>query len=59
MSDLNVRFRTTMGDIGPFHFTPATTVAGLKDRLLSEWPKGMLAAVGCNMTLCAVCVAAS
>ncbi|KAK9800228.1 hypothetical protein WJX73_001307 [Symbiochloris irregularis] len=36
---VDVRFRHTQGDVGPFKFTGSTNVQSLKDKLLSEWPK--------------------
>ena len=39
-SGFNIRFRHVAGDIGPFLFPKATTVLGLKERLMQEWPTG-------------------
>ncbi|KAL6533507.1 Membrane-anchored ubiquitin-fold protein 3 [Orobanche minor] len=37
---VELKFRLYDGsDIGPFHFSPETTVALLKDRVVAEWPK--------------------
>lgn len=38
---VDVRFRHTQGDVGPFKVPASTSVQSLKDRLLIEWPKGM------------------
>lgn len=38
---VDVRFRHTQGDVGPFKFTGSTDVQSLKDKLLIEWPKGV------------------
>lgn len=37
-----VRFRHTLGDVGPFQFSRASLIGALKDKLLQEWPSGML-----------------
>ena len=39
---LNIRFRHTQGDIGPLKLPSSTTVQAVKERLLSQWPKGEL-----------------
>ena len=39
---LNIRFRHTQGDIGPLKLATSTTVQAVKERLLSQWPKGEL-----------------
>lgn len=36
---VDVRFRHTQGDVGPFKVPASTSVQSLKDRLLIEWPK--------------------
>ncbi|XP_010556298.1 PREDICTED: membrane-anchored ubiquitin-fold protein 4 [Tarenaya hassleriana] len=37
---VELKFRLYDGsDIGPFHYSPAATVATLKDRIISHWPK--------------------
>ncbi|CAN1838978.1 Membrane-anchored ubiquitin-fold protein 4 [Linum perenne] len=37
---LEVRFRLyDATDIGPFRYSPASTVAVLKERIVAEWPK--------------------
>ncbi|CAI9111631.1 OLC1v1011894C2 [Oldenlandia corymbosa var. corymbosa] len=37
---VELKFRLYDGsDIGPFRYSPASTVAMLKERVLSEWPK--------------------
>lgn len=38
---LEIKFRLTDGsDIGPKAFPDATTVAALKETVISEWPRG-------------------
>ncbi|KAD7479623.1 hypothetical protein E3N88_02759 [Mikania micrantha] len=40
---LELKFRLLDGsDIGPFRYSPASTVAMLKERIVAEWPKGTL-----------------
>ncbi|KAK1410022.1 hypothetical protein QVD17_36554 [Tagetes erecta] len=37
---LEIKFRLLDGsDIGPFRYSPASTVAMLKERIVAEWPK--------------------
>ncbi|XP_009624121.1 membrane-anchored ubiquitin-fold protein 3 [Nicotiana tabacum] len=37
---LEVKFRLFDGsDVGPFRFSPASTIAMLKERIVAEWPK--------------------
>ncbi|KAJ0771770.1 putative Ubiquitin-like domain superfamily, UBL3-like, ubiquitin domain-containing protein [Helianthus annuus] len=37
---LELKFRLLDGsDIGPFMYPPASTVAMLKERIVTEWPK--------------------
>ncbi|WMV15263.1 hypothetical protein MTR67_008648 [Solanum verrucosum] len=37
---IEVKFRLFDGsDVGPFRFSPASTVAMLKERIVAEWPK--------------------
>ncbi|CAN4080417.1 unnamed protein product [Withania somnifera] len=37
---VEVKFRLFDGsDVGPFRFSPANTIAMLKDRLVADWPK--------------------
>ncbi|KAI3520654.1 hypothetical protein L2E82_33205 [Cichorium intybus] len=37
---LELKFRLLDGsDIGPFRYSPASTVAMLKERIVAEWPK--------------------
>ncbi|KAI4387903.1 hypothetical protein MLD38_000290 [Melastoma candidum] len=37
---IELKFRLYDGtDIGPFHYPPSSTVASLKDRIFSDWPK--------------------
>lgn len=38
---VQVRFRHTAGDLGPFQFPETASVQSLKDRVFAEWPKGM------------------
>lgn len=38
---IELKFRLYDGsDIGPFRYSPASTVAMLKERIVTEWPKG-------------------
>lgn len=38
---IQLKFRIYDGtDIGPFRYSPSSTVATLKDRVVSDWPKG-------------------
>ncbi len=37
---VQVRFRHTAGDLGPFQFSESASVQSLKDRVFAEWPKG-------------------
>lgn len=38
---IELKFRLYDGsDIGPFRYSPASTVAMLKERIVAEWPKG-------------------
>lgn len=38
---VELKFRLYDGsDIGPFRYSPASTVAMLKERIVTEWPKG-------------------
>ena len=38
---IELKFRLYDGsDIGPFQYSPASTVAMLKERIVAEWPKG-------------------
>lgn len=40
---VELKFRLYDGsDVGPFQYSPTATVAMLKERLVSEWPKGEL-----------------
>ncbi|CAN4079070.1 unnamed protein product [Withania somnifera] len=37
---IELKFRLYDGsDIGPFRYSPASTIAMLKDRILADWPK--------------------
>lgn len=39
---VELKFRLYDGsDIGPFRYSPASTVAMLKERIVAEWPKGL------------------
>jgi hypothetical protein len=38
---VELKFRLFDGsDIGPFRYSPTSTVSMLKERIFSEWPKG-------------------
>ena len=38
---VELKFRLYDGsDIGPFRYSPASTVAMLKERIVADWPKG-------------------
>lgn len=38
---IELKFRLYDGsDIGPFRYSPASTIAMLKERIVAEWPKG-------------------
>lgn len=38
---VELKFRLYDGsDIGPFQYSPTSTVAMLKERIVAEWPKG-------------------
>lgn len=40
---VELKFRLYDGsDIGPFRYSPASTVAMLKERIVAEWPKGQM-----------------
>ena len=40
---VELKFRLYDGsDVGPFHYSPTATVGMLKERIVSEWPKGEL-----------------
>lgn len=36
-----VRCRHALGDIGPCSFSTTASIASVKERLLTEWPKGL------------------
>lgn len=36
---IQIRFRSTNGDVGPFTFTEEQTIQECKDKLFAEWPK--------------------
>lgn len=39
---IEVKFRLADGtDIGPSKYSPATSVASLKGKILTQWPKGL------------------
>ncbi len=40
--DIELRFRHTSGDVGPLKCAGTMSVGAVKERLLSEWPKGGL-----------------
>lgn len=35
---INIRFRSTSGDVGPFPFSETVLIQALKDKLFAEWP---------------------
>lgn len=38
---VELKFRLYDGsDMGPFRYSPASTVSMLKERIVAEWPKG-------------------
>lgn len=38
---VELKFRLYDGsDVGPFQYSPTATVSMLKERIVSEWPKG-------------------
>lgn len=38
---VELKFRLYDGsDIGPFRYSPASTIAMLKDRIFADWPRG-------------------
>lgn len=39
-SEIQIRFRHTSGDVGPFAFPPSSTVLSLKERVIQEWQSG-------------------
>ena len=41
---LSLRFRHTQGDVGPLKFGSDTSVLGVKERLVTEWPTSELLA---------------
>lgn len=59
---VELKFRLYDGsDIGPFRYSPASTVAMLKERIVTEWPKGqnfetLLFLLGCQ-GICSLCKA--
>ena len=38
--EYSIRFRHTLGDLGPFQFDPSTNIQSVKDQLFSGWPSG-------------------
>ncbi|CAN0925026.1 Membrane-anchored ubiquitin-fold protein 4 [Linum grandiflorum] len=49
---VELKFRLYDGtDIGPFRYSPASTVAVLKERIVAEWPKGLYCTWSCNLTV--------
>ena len=39
---VEVKFRLYDGsDMGPFKYSPGSTVAQLKEKIVAEWPKGL------------------
>jgi hypothetical protein len=60
---IELKFRLADGtDIGPSKYSPATTVASLKGKILAQWPKGLyvnlfssfLTPITINFHVCAV-----
>lgn len=40
---IEVKFRLSDGsDIGPSKYSPTTTVAALKEKILAQWPRGWI-----------------
>lgn len=37
---VSLRFRHTLGDIGPFQVDTGASIANVKDELFSRWPAG-------------------
>jgi hypothetical protein len=50
--ELQIRFRHTLGDIGPFSFEDNSTVQSVKELVFSKWPTGL----NCCMYSVARCV---
>ncbi|KVI09203.1 hypothetical protein Ccrd_012374 [Cynara cardunculus var. scolymus] len=51
---LELKFRLLDGsDIGPFRYSPASTVAMLKERIVAEWPKDADLWIGNDMLVSA------
>lgn len=39
---VEIKFRLYDGsDMGPFRYSPASTITMLKERIVAEWPKGL------------------
>jgi hypothetical protein len=38
---VQLRFRSTLGDIGPFPFNDSVLIQAVKEKLLAEWPTGV------------------
>lgn len=54
---VELKFRLYDGtDIGPFQYSPMFTVAMLKERIVTEWPKGLLASLFFSFTTCLVSI---
>ena len=45
---LTLRFRHHDGDIGPLTFPDSATIGEVKDKVISEWPKGERKACGAD-----------
>ena len=45
MTEVQLRFRSTNGDLGPWLFPESTLVHSLRERLLAEWPTGVFVSV--------------
>ena len=39
-TSVQIRFRHSNGDVGPFTFQDSATVESVKEKLFAEWPKG-------------------
>lgn len=37
--EIQIRFRHTSGDLGPYTFQDSATIQDVKEKLISEWPK--------------------
>lgn len=49
---IELKFRLADGtDIGPNKYSPATTVASLKEKIIAQWPKGYTSSILLNSIL--------